>query len=45
MITAGSWTICSKIHKVINSFLNKEELPEQRKESIVPMYKKGSKML
>jgi hypothetical protein len=32
----------SEIHKLINSILIKEELPDHRKESIiVPIYKKG----
>jgi hypothetical protein len=34
----------SEIHKLINYIWNKEELPEQRKESIiVPVYNKGDK--
>jgi len=34
----------SAIHKLINSIWNKEELPQQWKESIiVPVYKKGDK--
>jgi hypothetical protein len=34
----------SEIHKLINSILNKVELPDQRKEStIVQTHKKGSK--
>jgi hypothetical protein len=34
----------SEIYKLINSLLNKEELPDQWKESIiVPIYKKGYK--
>jgi hypothetical protein len=42
LIKAGSRTIHSEIHKLINSILNKEELPEQWKESIiVPIYMKG----
>jgi hypothetical protein len=44
LIKAGGRTICSKIHKLINSIWNKEELHEQWKESIiVPVYKKGDK--
>jgi hypothetical protein len=44
LIKAGGWIICSEFHKLINSILNKEELPEKRKESIVvPIYKKGAK--
>jgi hypothetical protein len=35
----------SEIHKLINSIWNKEELPAQRKKSIiVPIYKKGDKI-
>jgi hypothetical protein len=44
LIKAGGSTICSEIHKLINSVWNKEELPEQWKQSIiVPIYKKGDK--
>ena len=44
LIKAGGRTIRSEIHKLINSIWNKEELPEQWKESIiVPIYKKGDK--
>jgi hypothetical protein len=40
MIQAGSNTLCSEIHTFINSIWNKEELPQQWKESIiVPVYK------
>jgi hypothetical protein len=43
-IKAGGSKICSEIHKLINSTWNKEELPEQWKESItVPVYKKSDK--
>jgi hypothetical protein len=43
-IKAGGRTIISKIHKFNNSIWNKEELPEEWKESIiVPIYKKGDK--
>jgi 3'-phosphoadenosine 5'-phosphosulfate sulfotransferase len=31
------------IHKLVNSVRNKEELPDQWKESIVPIHKKGDK--
>jgi hypothetical protein len=44
LIKAGGRTFRSEIHKLINSIWNKEELPEQWKESIiVPIYKKGDK--
>jgi len=44
MIKTGGRTIRSEIHKLTNSVWNKEELPEQWKESIVvPIYKKGDK--
>jgi hypothetical protein len=46
LIEAGGITIRSEIHKLINSIRNREELPEQWKESIiVPIYeyKKGDK--
>jgi hypothetical protein len=44
LIKAGGRTIRSESHKLINSIWNKEELPEQWKESAtVPIYKKGDK--
>jgi hypothetical protein len=44
LIKTGGRRIRSEIHKLINSLWNKEELPEQWKEStIVPIYKKGDK--
>ena len=44
LIKAGSRIICSEIHELTNSIWNKEELPEEWKESIiVPIYKKGDK--
>jgi hypothetical protein len=44
MIKAGSKTICSEINKLIRSVWNREELPQQWKESIIaPIYKKGHK--
>jgi hypothetical protein len=43
LIKAGGRTIRSEIHKLINSVWNKEELPDEWKESItVPIYKKGN---
>jgi hypothetical protein len=44
LIKAGVETLCSEIHKLICSIWNKEELPQQWKESIIiPIYKKGDK--
>ena len=44
LIKAGDKTICQEIHKLIVSIWNKEELPEEWKESIiVPIYTKGDK--
>jgi len=44
MIKAGGRTIRHEIHKLIISIWNKEELPEEWKESIiVHIYKKGDK--
>ena len=44
LIKAGGRTICSAIHKLIIVIRNKEELPEEWKESvIVPIHKKGNK--
>jgi hypothetical protein len=44
LIKAGGRIIRSEIHKLIISIWNKEELPEEWKESvIVPIYKKGDK--
>jgi len=44
LIKAGSRTIRCETHKLIISFWNKEELPDEWKESItVPIYKKGDK--
>ena len=43
---AGGKTICCKIHKLIISIRNKEELPEEWMESIIaPTYTKGIKKL
>jgi hypothetical protein len=43
-IKAGDETLCSEIHKLICSIWNKEELPQQWKESIIiPIHKKGDK--
>jgi hypothetical protein len=44
LIQAGGEILQSAIHKLINSVWNKEELPDQWKESIiVPIHKKGDK--
>jgi len=44
LIKAGGRTICCGIHKLVISIWNKEELPEEWKESvIVPIYKNGDK--
>ena len=44
LIKVGGKTICCVIHKLIISIWNKEELPDEWKESIiVPIYKKGDK--
>jgi hypothetical protein len=45
LIQAGGNTLCSEVHKLINCIWNKEELPEQWKESIIaPIYKTGDKV-
>jgi hypothetical protein len=44
LIQAGGETLWSEIHKLLNSAWNKEELPDQWKESInVPIHEKGDK--
>jgi hypothetical protein len=44
LIQARDETLVSVIHKLINSVWNKEELPDQQKESIiVSVHKKGDK--
>jgi hypothetical protein len=44
LIKVGGKTLCSEVHKLICSVWNKEELPQQWKESIfVPVHKKGDK--
>jgi hypothetical protein len=44
LIQAGDEMLLSAIHKLFNSSWNKEELPDQWKEStIVPIHKKGDK--
>jgi hypothetical protein len=44
LIQDGGEILLSAIHKLINSVWNKEELPDQWKESIiVPVHKKGDK--
>jgi hypothetical protein len=40
---AGGAILCSKIHQLIKSIWNKEGLPDQWKESVVPVLKKGDK--
>jgi hypothetical protein len=45
LIQAGDEILRSEFHKLINSIWNKEDLPDQWKESIiVPIYKKGDKI-
>jgi hypothetical protein len=43
LIKAGGETLYSEIHRLICSIWNREELPQQWKESIVPIYEKGDK--
>ena len=44
LIQAGVRTVRHEIHKLINSVLNTEELPDEWKESIIVLvYKKGDK--
>jgi hypothetical protein len=44
LIQAGSETVQSEIHKLINSICNKEEFPDRLKEAIIlPIHKKGNK--
>jgi sorting nexin-29 len=44
LIKAGGETLYSEIHRLICCICNKEELPQQWKESIIiPIYKKGDK--
>jgi hypothetical protein len=44
MTEARDEALCSEIHKLKNSVWNKEELPQQWKESIIiPVYGKGNK--
>jgi hypothetical protein len=46
LIKAGGETLYSEIHRLICSIWNKEELPQQWKESIIiPIHKKGEKTL
>jgi hypothetical protein len=42
MVQTGGETLQTEVHKLVNSIWGREELPDQRKESIiVPIYKKG----
>jgi hypothetical protein len=44
LIQAGGEMLLSAIHKLVTSIWNKEQLPDQWKESIiVPLHKKGDK--
>jgi hypothetical protein len=44
LIQAGGEMLLSAIHKLINSIWNKEQLPDQWKDSIIiPIHKKGDK--
>jgi hypothetical protein len=44
LIQAGGETLQSEIHKLINCIWSKDELPDQRKESIIVLiYTKGDK--
>jgi hypothetical protein len=44
LIKAGGETLYSEIHKLMCSIWNKEEFPQQWKESIIiPIHKKGDK--
>jgi hypothetical protein len=43
LMKAGGKTLCSEIHKLICSIWNKQELPQQWKESVIPIHKKGDK--
>jgi hypothetical protein len=44
IIEARDEPLCSEIQKLKNSVWNKEELPQQWKDSIIiPVYKKGNK--
>jgi hypothetical protein len=46
LIKAGSRTIRSEIHKIINSVWNKEDIPEEWKESIIVLFiKKAIKQI
>jgi len=42
LFKAEGRTVCSEIHKLVNSVWNKEELPEQWKELVtLPIYEKA----
>jgi hypothetical protein len=46
VIQTGGETLCPEIYKLINCIWNEKELPDKRKESIiVPIYKKGDKLI
>jgi hypothetical protein len=38
LIKAGGETLCSETHRLISSLCNKVELPQQWKESIIPIH-------
>jgi hypothetical protein len=43
LIQAGVEILCSEVHKLMNSIWNNEKLPDQWKEAIVQVHKKGDK--
>jgi predicted nucleic acid-binding protein len=44
LIQAGGKTLHSEIHELINSIWSKEELPDQWKKSIIPVYGRAKKL-